>query len=334
MFINNIINKDINSKFDIFLLSVYNKIGDFMKKCAIVCNKKSGRGIKEEDLAKILNILFEKGYEGKIYITKEEKDAIKIVEDLEDVDLILSIGGDGTFSEVIEGNLKRENKTLLAHIPIGTTNDVGNMLGMGKNIINNVKDVLDGQSKKVDICFINDHPFIYVAGFGKYITVSYDTPKEFKKAFGYFAYLFQGIIEFFKPTRLYEIEYSVNNETYKGLYSMILVSNANRIAGINDIYKDMKLDDKNFEVLFCNISKRKDLIKSFYYFKTTELNRVPGIFFHRTDKLQITFKKKIKSYWTIDGDRFEDRKKTYTFTTDNYINMLIPKKNIDKLFLK
>ena len=69
-----------------------------------------------------------------------------------------------------------------------------------------------------------------------------------------------------EQTKLYELEYEVDNEKYKGLYSLILISNANRIAGFNNIYKDVKLND-----ILSKISK--DDILNFYkkYFIKNDL---------------------------------------------------------------
>lgn len=304
-----------------------------MKKCAIICNLHSGRGIKQETISKLIVILNNSGYEATTYITQKEQDAIHMVENLPHVDLVISMGGDGTFSEVITGNFKREAQLTLTHIPIGTANDIGAMFGLRKNNpVNNLNEILAGEIKNVDICFINGQPFAYVAGFGKYIQISCDTPKKYKKIFGYLAYAAQGVIEFFKPTKLYELEYTVNGETYKGLFSIILVSNANSIAGFNNIYKNIKLDDKKFEVMFCSINKRKNIIRSFYFLKTTDIHNVPGIYFHQTNKLEIKFKEKPKKYWTIDGEKFKPNSKIITFDTKYSIKMLVPTKNIKNLF--
>lgn len=304
-----------------------------MKKCAIVCNLKSGKGISNDSLAKMVNILLDRGYVTQIHVTKHPGDATLITEKIPHVDLLISMGGDGTYSEVITGNYKRKDKLLLTHIPIGTANDIGTMFGMNKNILTNLKNILDGVVKDVDICLVNNKPFVYVAGFGKYITISYDTPKKYKKIFGYLAYAAQGVVEFFRPTKLFEVEYTVNGETYKGLYSLILISNANSIAGIHDIYKDIKLDDKRFEIVFCNLTKRSDVIKSFYYLRTTDIDKVPGLFFHRSDNIKITFSEVPKKCWTIDGEKLQDRRKTYEFNTTYTIKMLVPKKNLAKLFV-
>lgn len=140
-----------------------------MKTCHLICNLESGKGIKKKEIDTIIELIKKYDYEVSLHITENQGDATSIVKTLKKCDLVLSIGGDGTFNEIVTGNYKRKNKLLLSHIPVGTTNDIGTMLGMNKNIIKNVKDILEGDIKQMDIGIINNQPFIYVAGFGKFI---------------------------------------------------------------------------------------------------------------------------------------------------------------------
>ena len=156
--------------------------------------------IEEKVTEKILN---KKGYNITIYKTEYKGHATEIIKSISHVDLVMSFGGDGTFNEVMTGNFQRKERLLLTHIPVGTTNDIGGMLGYTKNIIENVKLSLNGVVKKFDIGLINNHPFIYVAGFGKYMNISYETPRELKKQIGQFAYIKEGITTFFQKTKLF-----------------------------------------------------------------------------------------------------------------------------------
>ena len=160
-----------------------------MKKCIIIYNPNSGRKEVEKYLPEIKKIIETKYDEVFFKKTKYKGHAIEIVEKLPNVDLVMSFGGDGTFNEVMTGDLKRKNPLLLTHIPVGTTNDIGAMLGYTKDILSNVKLSLNGRIKDFDIGLINKHPFIYVAGFGKYTNISYDTPRTLKKKIGHLAYL-------------------------------------------------------------------------------------------------------------------------------------------------
>ena len=232
------------------------------------------------------------------------------------------MGGDGTFNESVTGNFMRHEKLVCAHIPCGTTNDIGTMMGYGKNILNNLKLTLDGVVKNVDICFMNDKPFIYVAAIGKFADI------------GYLAYVSEGIKSFFNKTKLQEIVYEVDGVEYRGLFSFIIISSANRISGINNFYKDVKLDDNRFEVLLCNISKKKDIIKSLYFLTMYDVSKVPGIYSYKTDNFKIKFIDIPKKPWCVDGEKLEDIEKRYEVTIDGSLKMMIPKKNVDKLFVK
>ena len=71
------------------------------------------------------------------------------------------------------------------------------------------------------------------------------------------------------------------------IFSFMIISSANRIAGINKFYKDVKLDDDRFEVLLCNINKKKDIIKSFYFLTMHDATKVPGIYTYKTNNIKI-----------------------------------------------
>ena len=304
-----------------------------MKKCVIIYNPHSGKNVKSNFLAAYVDILLEHDYDPEVIFSKYKGHIKKIVEELPECDLVISIGGDGTFNEAVTGNLKRENKLLLAHIPLGTTNDIGAMFGYGSDIIDNLKKLLEGTEKSIDICTVNNKPFVYVSGFGKFMTIPFETSRESKKSFGRLAYIKDGVKEFFDHTKLHELTYRVNGEEYKGLFSFILISNANHIAGINNFYKDVYLDDGKFEVLFCNLNRRQDIVKSLLYLATNDITKVPGFYFYKTDKLEIEFAKETDK-WCVDGEELEENTKTYTIEMVKDFRIFLPKKNIETLFVE
>lgn len=304
-----------------------------MKKCVLICNPNSGKTDKRPLVRELKKVLQEKEYETEVIFTKYSGHAKKIVKDLkEDVDLVISLGGDGTFNEIVTGNLKRKNKLLLSHIPLGTTNDLGAMFGMGKDNVENLKMILDGVEKQLDICMINGNPFVYVAGIGKFINIAYDTPREQKKKWGYLAYLKNAIKSFNSKTKLFEVTYEVNGETFRGLYSFMLICNASRMGGI-EMLQDVKMDDGKFEVLLSNISTKKDIIKTLLLVKTTDIKNIPGIYFYKTDNLKIKFKRRPEKNWCIDGEELESKKLEYEIKIVKDLKMLLPTKEIDKIFV-
>ena len=158
-----------------------------MKKCVVVINPTSGHGLNDKLASKIERVLEEYKYKSEIHITEYAGQAEEIVMDAE-CDLLISVGGDGTFYEAMNGNFKRKKGLLLSHIPVGTTNDIGHMYGLTGNIIDNLKAILSGSIKTVDICSINGRSFVYVASFGKFMEIPYETPQKLKHRIGHAAY--------------------------------------------------------------------------------------------------------------------------------------------------
>lgn len=300
----------------------------------MIYNPNSGHTMNEENLKSAKKIMPEYGYNLKIIPTQYAGHAKEIVSHLDTCDLVISVGGDGTFNEVVTGNMQRNTRLVVANIPIGTTNDIGTMFGYGKNFETNLKLLMEGTVKNVDICTVNDRPFIYVAGLGKFINIAYDTPRYLKKRFGYFAYLFEGIKDFFRPIKSYKVNYEVNGLKKTGYFSFILISNANRIAGMNIFYKDVKLDDNQFELLLCNFSTRRSIIRTLRLLIDNDPNKISGIEFYKTSRVKFEFENYPKKAWCIDGEKLDRATREFEFKTVNNFKILMPKKNVKKLFIK
>ena len=295
-----------------------------MKRALVIHNPNSGKRRNVYDILKKSKDLFLKyGFEYNYVATKYKGHAKKIVEELENIDLVISVGGDGTFNEIVSGNMLRDKKIVLSHIPVGTTNDLRSLFGLGKDISKNIEMILSGSDKQIDICMLNNNPFVYVSGFGKFINLSYETSSKSKAKYGYLAYLVSGVKDFFKESYMYDIEYTVNGITKRGKYSLGIISNANRIAGINNFYKDVKLDDNVFEVLFCSIKKRSALLRSLFRLGITDITKVNGVELYRTNKIKIKFFNKLKKPWTIDGEKYQNKDTYYEITINKDIKFRI-----------
>ena len=147
------------------------------------------------------------------------------------------------------------------------------------------------------------------------------------------AYILAGAKQIFKRIPKYDVTYEIDGVKHHGRYTFMIISNANRIAGINNFYRDMKLDDKKFEVMFCSISNLARLAHAFYTLKTSDISYVNGVECYKTDNLKITFNDGYKP-WCLDGEKYDVKTAHYEILTNKKVEMLVPKKNVDKLFLK
>lgn len=305
-----------------------------MKNCVMIYNSKSGKNKSNNLINKFNEIINQYGYNLKVIFTKRKGHAMTITKKLEDdTDLVIAAGGDGTFNEVITGNMRREKKLLVAQLPLGTTNDVGTMYGYDSNYINDLELLLNGTIKNIDVCMINNRPFTYFAGMGNFVNVSYETPRYLKEKYGRMGYIIYGFKELKGRLKMYDITYKIDNKIYNGKYSFIFITNSSRIAGVDNIYPDVKLDDNKFEVLFCNIKSKASLIKNLYYFRTKDISEIPDCEYFKTDNLEILFNKIPNDSWCLDGEEMKHRKKRFKFSISKEMFMLVPNTNIDKLFI-
>ena len=302
-----------------------------MLKCVVIYNPNSGKLTNRNEIKRLYKLLENYGYDTQIIYTEYKGHAKELVKKMDDVDLLLCAGGDGTLNEVISGNIERHKPILLGHLPLGSVNDVAHMYGMTNNTIKNTLMLLNGTRKNIDVCLINDNPFVYVACIGAWVDISYATSIKLKEKYGKLAYVIYGIKQLKQHLQFYKVKYTVNGETHEDEFSFIFITNSNRVGGVNNIYNDVKLDDNKFEVLLCNIKNKWDIIRAVHYLNRRELNNIPVFKYYKTDNIKFEFDE-VPPSWCIDGDELlhNDKKFEIKINKDNY--MLLPTKNIGKLF--
>ena len=303
-----------------------------MRKAVIIINPQSGKKKKIKNYMGFYDILRKYGYDGEIKFTQSKGHAIEIVKALpNDIDLVISAGGDGTLNEVVTGNVQREKRLVIANLPMGTTNDVGNMYGLNGGVYDNLEIILQGKPRKLDVVYVNETPFVYVACLGDYIDMAYNTPRRLKKRFGKLGYVIYAFQQIFNPINIYDIKYKIDGKEYEGSYSFIFISNSSRIAGMPDVYYDVKLDDNKFEVALATVKSKRDMLKLLMYITTVDVKDIPGVTYYQTDNFEIEFLSKLKTSWCIDGEEYKDSGQIFKFKIDKKTKMMMPTEKIGEL---
>lgn len=304
-----------------------------MKKCFVIYNYQSGRKRQNRCIPKIYHVLEKNGYETTIIYTKYKHHAEDIVYEIDEADLVISAGGDGTYNEVTAGNLRRKNPLLIANLPMGTTNDVGHMYGYKRNFLKNLDMLLHGAVQEVDVCTINGKIFTYVASFGNFMNIAYETPRRLKRKYGKLGYLIYGLQAVRDQLKFFNVTYEIDGKHCNGKYSLIFITNSNRVAGVNDIYEDIKLDDHKFEVVLCNLTSKKEMLKSLCMLSLKHIHELPGFTFYQTNHLDITFEDIQGNSWCIDGEKLDSEKNTFSFDIIPCVKVLLPTTNKKDLFV-
>lgn len=272
------------------------------KKLLFVFNPHSGKGQIKTKLFDIVDIMVKAGYEVTIHPTQNREDALYIVkEDAKNYDLIVCCGGDGTLDETVTGMMQSEVKVPIGYIPAGSTNDFANSLKIPKSILKATEVAVDGSTFPCDIGYFNEDSFVYVAAFGIFTEVSYQTSQEMKNIFGHAAYILEGVKRLNEITA-YKLRVEYENKVWEDEFIYGMITNSTSVGGFKNLTgKNVLLDDGVFEVTL--IRKPKNL---------AELN---GIIFSLTSQkdddteLIDSFKaESVKFYseqiipWTLDGE--------------------------------
>lgn len=226
-------------------------------KILLIVNPVSGRQKARVMLYSIVNFLSQNKCTTTIFSTTCRGHATDIVkEHAGNHDRIICCGGDGTLNEVFSGLAIIGTTIPVGYIPTGTTNDLAHALGLTSNIKMAMHLALYGNNRALDLGTFNDNQyFSYVASFGAFSKVAYETPQWLKNRLGRASYFFYGISEI-ADIRSYEVRITADEQQISGNFVYGSVSNSNVIGGLVKFPENsISLDDGKFEVMLIRTPK-------------------------------------------------------------------------------
>ncbi len=278
------------------------------KKLLFVYNPKAGKAQIRNKLADILNVFAEAEYEITVAPTRRHGDARRIVENRSrDYELVVCSGGDGTLDEAVTGMIESGFRTPIGYIPAGSTNDFGGSLSLPKNMVRAAEIAVKGRSFPCDIGAFNKDVFVYIAAFGLFTDVSYETAQDVKNVLGHMAYLLEGMKRL-SAVRSFpmRVEYEGNIIVDDFIFGMI--TNSVSVGGFKNITgKNVQLDDGVFEV---TLIKRPRNPVELNNIMISLLNRdidTNAMYCFRTSRLILESLEPVA--WTLDGENGGSHKK-------------------------
>jgi len=274
-----------------------------MKKMLFVINPNSGKAQIKNVLLSILQTFSNAGFEVTVYPTKSSLDAFDYVKDAEGIyDVIVCSGGDGTFNETVAAVMGfSSEKPPIGYIPSGTTNDFAVSLSIPKDMKKAAEHIVNGAPRKCDIGIFNGRSFNYIAAFGAFTDVAYQTPQNMKNMLGHQAYIIEAVkrLAFLKSYKM-KVTYEDGIITDEFMYGMI--SNTKSVGGMKGLVgKSVKLNDGLFEVTLIKQPKNAlDFQQLLSGFLTQSIIDKDMVYSFKTSKLLIESESNI--FWTLDGE--------------------------------
>lgn len=271
------------------------------KKMLFIYNPKSGKAQIRNHLADILDVFARADYEVTICPTQKRGDAVELTAHRKPVyDLVVCSGGDGTLDEVVTGMMKSSFMTPIGYIPAGSTNDFGGSLHLPKNMVHAAQTIVDGRNFPCDVGIFNDDVFVYIAAFGLFTNVSYETAQDMKNVLGHMAYLLEGM-KSLSAIRSYHMKVTYDTGIIEDEFIFGMITNSESVGGFKRITgRNVQLDDGVFEV---TLIKRPRNAIELNEIMSALLNKeidTKAIHCFKTSHLVVESTEEIA--WTLDGE--------------------------------
>ena len=218
-----------------------------MKQVLIIVNPNSGDKSGETVGNTLQEQLEENKIETKIYQTTGEDNFKELIQTEMDnnLDLVITLGGDGTISEVINGIAPLEQRPKVLSLPLGTTNNFVRALGMELDLDHLLSAIEENdiEERGVDVGRINDQYFISTVSVGSIPEVAWKTDDHMKEELGSLAYIFEGakVINEFTPLDI-QIETKEGSHILDDVF-LVIIGLTNSIFGIQSFFDEATYDD-------------------------------------------------------------------------------------------
>lgn len=224
-----------------------------MRRAMIIINPSSGKEEALEHVRSAEILLSNQGYQVTIQETAKELDATRycITACEECYDLVVSIGGDGTLHETLNGLVDQKHHPRLGVVPLGTANDFARALQIPLNPDEAIHTLSSSNVRSVDIGRLNDRLFANVVAVGSIAESLSSVSSEDKTKLGTFAYFKEGL-KTLTRTAAHPMVIQYDEKVWEGESPLFLAVLTNSVGGIESLIPDAAVDDG---LLHCFIIK-------------------------------------------------------------------------------
>lgn len=272
-----------------------------MKKLLFLINPHAGRAEIKTHALEAIDQFVKAGWEPTVRTTQRPLEIPGLLETRAgEFDLVVCCGGDGTLNETVSGLMRCDPRPLLGYIPAGTVNDFAYSLGLSKNIPEAARAIVEGVPFPCDVGSFGGRYFTYIAAFGAFTDVSYQTPQESKYRLGRAAYILEGIRRL--PTiKTYRMKITHDGGQVEGEFLFGMASNATSVGGfrLNEEFA-ISMNDGLLEVLL--VRSPEDLTQTRALLRAILQQELDSEYLVSLRTSHLTFEAEEEVPWTLDGE--------------------------------
>ena len=274
----------------------------------VILNPYANRWIAGERKAELQASLEKAGLDFEIVVTEYPGHAMKLASEAAQAGNfpLIAAGGDGTFSEVVNGLLQAaglEDKPAgpIGFIPFGTGNDLTDMLGIPRELDAAAAALAAGRTTIIDLGLVNGRYFDNNSAIGLEPIVTLENVR-LTWLRGVVRYLVSALLAIMKnPSWDGEVEW--DDGSYTGSLTLVSVGNSRRTGGTFYMTPNASLSDGFLDFVFAPKLNRRRLLGLLPKAQTGDHIHDPAITEGRTRKL--TIRTSSPTPIQADGEVFE-----------------------------
>ena len=276
------------------------------KRYMLIVNPEAGSGKTMKVLPQIENILRTKKVEYEFHFTQEPRHATELVKEIgSQFDVIVSVGGDGTINEVING--LPDFKIPFGMIPIGTGNDFARSCSIPYNSLEEAIQILMNHDvKNIDVGEVNGRKFVNVLGMGFEGQANWNGRKiDFiKGALRYILAIIYTLIAYKRiPMKLTLDKKVLDDDIY-----LVSIGNGWNVGGGLQLTPKAKLDDGLFDICYVKEISRWRVVTQFAKLSNGTITDLDEVEMYQAKHIKVESTAVIPIHF--DGEIFEEKCKT------------------------
>jgi diacylglycerol kinase (ATP) len=273
------------------------------RRALVLANPIAGSGRARRASEELATGLEGIGIEVELHFTRERGDARERAQKLaRDVDLVVSVGGDGTLGEVLAGLSGLSGRDVpVAILAAGTANVMSLDLGLPRRVAGLLEVIALGRTVPVDTARVNGERLSFlVTGVGFDAMAVHELESRRRGPITRASYVAAGlrVLRRYAPPSL---EVELDGRQMPGRFAQVLVSNVVHYGGFRVLSSDRRLDDGLFEVYLFPKGSRASLAG---YALRALLRGLPGGACTRLRARRVRIVSEAPVPCQVDGDAF------------------------------
>jgi len=277
------------------------------KNWGFIINPIAGNGSAKNYTEKIKEIIQKQSLNAEIVFTERKGHPVEITKNFlnNGFDHIIAVGGDGTFNEVAQNLVGKEN-IVFGAVPAGTGNDFISILGFPKRFSDNDWEIfLKEKTIKMDVGKCNDKYFLNGMGLGFDAQVAAENYKsdmnhDVKKGskFKYQWHILKTLVSY----KELDMKVTIDGKTTQSKSFLNTISNGRRIAGGLFLTPDAVVNDGLLDVCLIQELKFFARVKELLHVMKKIHTEDDVVNYFQTKKLLFEFENEVPAH--LDGELY------------------------------